>query len=710
MFFSPKIGNLSAAAPRLIDLGMLHYESSVAGFNERYHRGETSHTIHVWWARRPHSAMRSVVFATLCKDCSTEAAEMMAKLAVAPTEELFEEARNTIACGYEESPRVLDMFAGGGTIPFEANRLGCDTYSIDANQLSVFIQECNLVYPSVIDSQEAQKQVATSGRNVLNRLKERTNWLYPLRKISDEKCFGYIWSYRMSCEECGYTFYLTKRRWLSKKNGKHLAFELSEDLKSGEERVEIVDSATPSYEPHWKGRSLTAVCPNCGQIHDHPDATSCEDVILANVYLNDTRGKHFSVAEGRAQLPSSEEMKKAERELLLSLDMELPESQLPKWSGIVNPALSGINTHSDFINQRQRLLLLYLLDELIVEYRTLQSQNSDYAKFTIGMLSSLIDQVVDWNCRLSMWIPQNEQVGRAFCGPGIAMYWDYAETDQLLAGPANLWSKLDRIIKGVASMEHVTGAVHVKKAAAQALPFENDYFDAIVTDPPYYDNIYYSILADFFYVWKRPLLKLVEPELFDANVTDHADELVASARRAGSVSEAFKQYCEELNKAFLEAARTLKSDGVFSFVYSHASVDAWLAVIDAYRAANFEITSVQPLSIERKSRPRAMTSQAVNTCMTFVSRKRTGCRVKASATDITGFLESTAIPFGRNLVTELGWSTEDAGMATIACLVGKLSNCDTTDDVASEKHLIIELADRVQSEFEGFKLVNRSSL
>lgn len=110
------------------------------------------------------------------------------------------------------------------------------------------------------------------------------------------------------------------------------------------------------------------------------------------------------------------------------------------------------------------------------EYTELSVNNTPQtAKFVIGVLSSLIDQIVDWNCRLSMWIPQNEQVGRAFCGPGIAMLWDYAETDQLLKGPANLWDKLERIIKGIQSFEGSTGEIHIQKAHAQNLPFKDGF-------------------------------------------------------------------------------------------------------------------------------------------------------------------------------------------------------------------------------------------
>ena len=109
IYRSPIIRDVPEKDERLIDTGMLHYESSVAGYNERYHRGETSHTIHVWWARRPHSAMRSLVFASLCKDKSAEAITMMAQLAMSCDNELVDRASKVLKTQYNATPRVLDI-------------------------------------------------------------------------------------------------------------------------------------------------------------------------------------------------------------------------------------------------------------------------------------------------------------------------------------------------------------------------------------------------------------------------------------------------------------------------------------------------------------------------------------------------------------------------------------------------------------------------
>lgn len=695
---------------RLIDEGMLPFESSVAGFNERYHRGETSHTIHVWWARRPHSAMRSVVFASLCKDANKKCIDLMANLAMNPTSRIVEEARGVLLSQYANNdPTVLDMFGGGGTIPFEAKRLGCSVCSIDTNQLSVFIQKCNLQYPDQIDLEAANLQIEDSGERVLSAVKRRTDWLYPLRDASDESVFGYLWSYRTKCDKCGYSFLLSKRRWLSKKGGNNTSFVLENEAER--QKAHIKKNCNEDYAVNWRGRTSTVVCPSCGHSYKNPNAMECADEVLATVSLKSGGGKQFHESNTQTACPSLARMVEKEGELLSSIGMELPSTCLPVWSGIVNPALYGIKTHSDFVNQRQRLLLLYLIDELLNEYKRLKSADEALAKFVIGMLSSLIDQVVDWNCRLSIWIPQNEQVGRAFCGPGVAMYWDYVETDQLLNGPANLWAKLKRISRGVSSMVNNSGSVDVRHASAQNLPFEDESFDAIVTDPPYYDNIYYSVLSDFFYAWKKPLLEKLEPELFQADATERRHELVASVKRSGSTTRAYEDYCEQLELAFSEAFRVLKDDGVFSFVYSHSSAEAWMAVINAYRSTDFVVSSVQPLSIERKGRPRAISSKAVNTCVTVVARKAHGLkRAIISYDELQDICQEKAIPFGLYLTENLGWVFEDAGMAALAMMVGIISNHSRVTGCVDEKVAIMDLSKVIGARFPGFKVLNRSSL
>ncbi|WP_072023130.1 DUF1156 domain-containing protein [Selenomonas sp. AE3005] len=710
IYRSPIIHNVPKEHERLIDTGMLHYESSVAGYNERYHRGETSHTIHVWWARRPHSAMRSLLFSSLCRNNDETSIETMANLAMNCNKESLTQAKNILKKDYQYQPKTLDMFGGGGTIPFEAKRLGFDSYSIDSNQLSVFIQRCNMVYANKIDLKKAEIFVKNIGEEILNNLLERTDWLYPLRQETKGKTFGYIWTYKTKCPHCGKIFYLSKRPWLSKKNGKKIAFVKNNN--NNDEKLCICDLSNGGepYSSAWEKRTGILRCPKCKEILDKPNVIKCQDVMIGLVSKGEKTGKVYTEANQDDALPNIEKIKNEENRVLTNIKCSLPSSKLPVWSGIVNPALYGIETHADFLNFRQRLVLLYLIDELIMQYDKLVVSNVEMAKFVIGSLSSLIDQVVDWNCRLSMWIPQNEQVGRAFCGPGIAMLFDYCETDMLLKGPANLWDKLKRIINGVKSFEGCIGDAHIYHAHAQDLPFESNYFDAIVTDPPYYDNIYYSILADFFYSWKKILLKKMEPDLFKSDITDYKFELVASSRRVDTNQSPHDEYCKQLNLAFSEAARVLKEDGIFSFVYSHSSVNAWEAVAGAYRQSPFIVTSVQPLSIERKGRPRAVMSQAVNTCVTFVARKINEEKKPISLQYLLNKTEEYAQNFGKSLIEKSGWTENDAGLAVIACTVGLMANASSITGNYTNKSALISASKIVKNYFPDFSIKVRDSI
>ncbi len=729
---SPQIACLpTASCKRLIDSGALHFEASSAGFSERYRRGETSHTVHVWWARRPHCAMRALVFATVCKDRSAAAAQILNEL-VSPkiSAAVLKTAKRYMVKGYKQTPRLLDMFGGGGTIPFESNLLGIDTYSIDINELSVFIQKCNMIYSKAVNIEDIIKN---SGDKILNSLKAKTDWLFPLRKKYNDEVFGYLWTYSINCPHCAYKMFLIKRPRLAKKKSKNLAFIISNGAQSQQIKIEATGDNF-NFTGVWAKRGGSVKCPGCNKTIEGLNIKNCKDELISLIQKKSAAGKLFLPAEDNA-VPALKDIIKTEKKLLKKMGCKLPESKLPRWSGIVNPSLYGIDTHADFLNPRQRLLLLYLIDELRAEYDSLfELLGADIARLAIGLLSALIDQLIDWNCRLSMWIAQNEQVGRAFCGPGIAMLWDYAETDPLLNGPANLGDKLNRIVAGVKSFAPAPGCgpadecacgngddydrdcgrvrghkpvhssdegynavntVHIQQAQAQDLPFRDSFFDAIVTDPPYYDNIFYSALADFFYAWKRLLLIKIEPELFAKPATDNNDELVASSFRSKTPALAHHKYCVQLQKALNQGARVLKTTGVMSFVYSHSSINGWLAFIQAFRNSPFIITSIQPLNIERKQRPRAVASDAVNTCITFICRKSKLEKRETKIGDLKLKLNEIINEFCLPLVKKENWSEQDIALASFANAVGIISNSKkisgVTDDTAALKIITADI-------------------
>lgn len=703
---------------RLIDTGTLRYEGSLSGFKERYLRGETTHTIHVWWARRPHASMRALVFASLYKKADNKGRDLMTKLTFAKNgnDRATNVASRDLYEQYGGKPKVLDMFGGGGTIAYEAMRLGADAYTMDSNELAVFIQKALLqATQSLPDRYDAIQILQEAGSAVLTRLRISTGQLFPLREaqktlLTSEIPIGYVWTYKKVCQDCGYEYYLMKRRKLSTKKGKRTSFVVVNG--KGGQRLTIGsesndgDLGTPSAK---KTRGIK--CPKCGALEERLNIKETIETCVGTIYSKNGHGKNFADVPDNA-VPTTEILEKLESDILRELGVRLPESAMPKWSGITNPSLYGLESHADIFNLRQRVTLLLLIKEIAAEYqRVKETRGIQLADYVLYMLSALIDQLIDWNCRLSMWIPQNEQVGRAFCGPGVPMFWEYVETDPLQSGPSNLWSKLERIVSGASRIADYGGPPHILLAVAQDLPFEDDFFDAIITDPPYYDNIYYSVLADFFYVWKRLLFERVKPGELGPDQTSWRRELVASSFRHGAGGKAHEKYRAELEKSFVEAARVLKPEGVFSLVYSHSSLGGWSALINAFRQSAFHITGVEPLSIERKQRPRAMRSMAVNTCITFVARKSSDQKDKLDRErTIKQAREIIAGALGKKL-QEAGWNDQDTAIAMFAQCVALLANGrHEHDGEEKDSELLISFDAMVRERYPTFRLQRRNSL
>lgn len=694
-----------SADKRLIDVGMLQYESSAAGFTERYRRGETPQTLQVWWARRPHRAMRALVYACLCRGTKQDSLELLNAITADanPDPKHLQKARQHLKDGWSHAARVLDMFAGGGTIPFEAAVLGADSHALDSNQLSVALQRATLVLSHSLAPVNIAAIIEESGRRVLGQLRDCTAKLFPLRGQS----FGYLWTYSLPCVDCGFRMLLSKRQWLSRKKGRNLAFVVENSTKQQRCKIDTIDP-DHSFTNAWRGRNGTVACPKCNSIQKvHLSRT--EDELIGVIGLNKTSGKSFQLPPS-GSLPTEDELLSTRQSILYELQIALPTSKPPQWSGIVNPSVYGMDTHADVFNLRQQCVILSLIKCMREEHRTLmQAESREMADAVIGLLSGLLDQLIDWNCRLSMWIPQNEQVGRGFCGPGIAMLWDYCETDPCESGPANLRSKLDRIVAGVQALPQMESRVSVARGYAQSLPFPDRHFDAIITDPPYYDNIFYNVLADFFYAWKKPLLKDIFPDLFSDDRTDPTRELVASTIRSGSPEKAHTDYCRELSLAVHEAQRCLKDDGIFALVFSHSTLQGWESVIRAYRATQLAITSVQPLSIERRQRPRAMTSDAINTCVVFVARRGAKRKPVVSVDELSSRLRLVASGLGESL-KQSGWSDEDTGVAVFSQAIGMMANAKRVSGCENDIDALTRCADICADLFPGFRVVSRKPL
>lgn len=576
---------------------------SEAGTSERYQRASSPHTVFTWWARRPFSTARDLISASL------------------------DPARPA------EESKVLDPFVGGATFPLAGTGLGVEMYGMENNELAYFTAKALLDIGGSA-GRRLRHLLTLEGRQVLDQLKAETGALYPARA---DNIICYFWSRSATCGGCGSEMPLQKRPWLSKKAGKQRAVVQRPDFATRSFDVRVVASPEGTGDPDdsdgaevgvsaWSGRNALR-CVFCGQEYDRQETaelvrTDSFDKLTAVARL-DKRKQFLAATETDDYLVDSV-AERMIKEDCAALGLQVPDIGIPAWSGITNPTVYGHDTVSSLFTERQlavTIRLCRILNERQKEWA--ETYGEGQAKAIAAFLSGLVDQLADWNSRLCMWISQNEQVGRGLSGPGMPMLWDFVEIDPLLLGPANLYGKLERIAAGADEIPQAADrGERITRGDARSMAYPDGFFDAVVTDPPYYDNLYYSILADCVYAFKRMALIGCFPDVFDAPRTDSTRELSAAPRRQGSVGEAWAYFSTGMTQVLREARRVTKRDGVITVCYAHSSVSGWSSLIAAYVRAGLAITQLWPLTIERTHRPRSMKSAAINTSLVLVARPR----------------------------------------------------------------------------------------
>lgn len=593
---------------------------------ERYQRGKTPHTIFTWWARRPYAAACGVMASSLmvCEEPGVARFEEVAEYCREPLGTVS--AKKVGELRRAGVQRVLDPFGGGATLPFEAARLGAEVYALDNNELAHFVQSALLNLSQVEGLAEAIRE---AGKALLEDLREQTAEFFPLREAGDAgRTIAYLWTKEVECPGCEGTLSLTRRPWLAKRGERQIFIERRAVVERREYSVELREEGEPQEgQSAWRGWRLE--CPFCGH---QVDREAVGEMVGAGAWDRlvvrcTSKGRRAGVPKGYwvdegAAWPGEEVLRAAIEEDLGAMGASLPTEELPRWSGITNPALYGMGRHVDLFNLRQRAVLVRLCRLLGEHYRRWQDEmGEERARAVAAFLSALVDQLVDWNGRLATWIAQNEQVGRGLSGPGMAMVWDYVEIDPLEEAPANLWDKLERILQGVEAIPTFLVPPVVLRGDARRLPFEDEFFDVVATDPPYFDNIFYSALADCIYVWKRLALGSIFPRYFLVPQTDSSRELTMNRYVHRSSAEAADYYRRGMEEFLVECHRVLKPDGILSLIFAHSTVAGWASLVEAIKGARLCLVAAWPMYVERQHRPRGMGSRAVNTSFVLVAKR-----------------------------------------------------------------------------------------
>ena len=282
--------------------------------------------------------------------------------------------------------------------------------------------------------------------------------------------------------------------------------------------------------------------------------------------------------------------------------------------------LYGMQKWSDLFNNRQKLVLLTFAEKILDAAEKITAYDRKTNLPVLTYLAIIFDLLVEKNSTLCRY-RTTEAIEGTFSRQALPMIWDYVEINPFASVG---WSSMEQRV--LRALKHLTSIVTdgtgvVRHASATSLPFGDEFFDAVVTDPPYYDNVPYSHLSDYFYVWLKMILGSSFPELFTTPLTPKNDEIVAYSHGTGGKNTGKLFFKTMLGKSFQEIYRVLKPDGVAVIVYAHKSTDGWEALIDSLLQAGLVVTAAWPVNTELKSRLRSKKSAALLSSIYMVCRK-----------------------------------------------------------------------------------------
>ena len=644
-------------------------------------------TLHLWWARRPLAAARAVIWSSLVDDPSSHPEKF-------PTEEEQNQERQRLFRILEDlvvwensndervleaakaeilkstngnPPALLDPFAGGGAIPLEAQRLGLEAHAHDLNPVAVMINKAMIeIPPRFAGMHPVNKDARTSrlegswsraqglaedvryyGEWMKQEAYKRIGHLYPKVKVPLEQGGGeatviaWIWARTVKCPNpaCGCEMPLVHSFILSKKKGNEAWIETVYDDNKLSFRVH--HSKNPKIEGTIGRKG--AVCPNCGTPVGYPyiRTESVEGRMSSVLMAIVGEGRN-----GRIYLDADIEHRSA-------ADVEKPENypegQLAYYPGHLNTNVYGLNEFHKLFTPRQ-LTALTTFSELVSEAQAKAEADAvaagmkndhlplcnggDGAKAygeAVGVyLAFAVDRQADIGSSIASWINSIGAIRNTFGRQAIPMTWDYAEANPFSNSSGCFGNMLEWVVKCIDNFPSSQYLAEVSQFDAQSDCGLRNIM--ISTDPPYYDNIGYADLSDFFYVWMRQSLKDTYPELFSTMLVPKAEELIATPyRHDGSVEKAKNFFEDGMLSACKQMYQYAREDIPVTIYYAYKQSDSddsgtassgWETMLSAVVNAGFAITGTWPMRTERSVRTIAQGTNALASSIILVCRKR----------------------------------------------------------------------------------------
>ncbi|MFF8747552.1 DUF1156 domain-containing protein [Streptomyces californicus] len=649
-------------------------------------------TLHLWWARRPLAAARAMLFAQLVDDPGSrpdlypgpeeqkaerqrlfDLIEEMVPWEATRDERIMRKVREKIAESHGDGPLppVLDPFAGGGTIPLEAQRLGLEAHASDLNPVPVIINKALIEIPPkwagrkpVSPSAELRHEGSWRGASGLAEdVRQYGKWMrekafakigshYPKAKLEDGSeapVIAWLWARTAMCPDpaCGAKMPLVRSFWLSKKKGR-ARYVLPKQV-DGRVTFTIGGPEGEPREGTVDGKG--AECLVCGN-----------RATLKYVRAEGAAGRMGAmlmavVAEGKRQriyLAPTEEHAEAAK---VGRPATVPESDLPEKALSFRVQAYGMTKHADLFTNRQ-LLGLTTFSDLVDEARERVEQDArdtgmdeaeaaKYGKSVALYLGFLVSAVADDMSTICSWRSSHGTgaTRSTFARQALPMVWDFAESNPFAGAAGDLGTAAVSIGRTIDALP-ATGSGLAQQADARTADLSAS--PVINTDPPYYDNIGYADLSDFFYVWLRRSLGTVYPEVMSTILTPKEPELIATPFRHNGSREAADRYFEQ---GFVETFTHMRAGHhpdfplVVYYAFKQSETDnengiastGWETMLNGLIQAGWSVTGTWPVRTERAGRSIGIGTNALASSVVLACRPR---HVTAGSTDRRGFLRA----------------------------------------------------------------------
>jgi putative DNA methylase len=693
---------------KLIEVALPLDAINKASAREKSIRHGHPSTLHLWWARRPLAACRAVLVASLVDDPSehpqefpTEEAQeqererlfrLIEQLVLwenSNNEDVLQKARAEILKSTEDNPPpVYDPFAGGASIPLEALRLGLEAHASDLNPVAVLINKALIEIPPKFAglppvNPTMQGELASSkwhgahglandiryyGKWMRDEAIKRIGYLYP--KVTLPKEYGggeaiviaWLWARTVVCPNpaCGARMPIVRSFYLSKKKGKEAWVEPHVDYSSTPPTIRFAVTTGKGKPQDGTVNRQGAQCIACGMPIglDYMRSAGKTGQIGTQLMAIVAEGQHRRVYHS----PNEDQIDVAIREESgWKPEQSLPDN--PRW---FSPPLYGLSTYGDLFTNRQ-LVALTMFSDLVQEARERILADAQlagipvdgislndggiganaYADAVATYLAIALDKGADYWSTICSWNVLRDNVRSTFARQAIPMVWDFAENNPFSNSSGNFHGAVDWVADVIElSSCNVQGEA---KQLDATTAINGVVHPLISTDPPYYDNIGYADLADFFYIWLRRSLHDLYPDLFKTMLVPKAQELVATPYRFGGDKRKAEEFFETgLGKAFERMRAIQHHDYPLTVYYAFKQAESetdedqednsevsndgnnntviastgWETMLEGLIRAGFTITGTWPMRTERTGRTIGIGTNALASSIVLVCRLR----------------------------------------------------------------------------------------